>query len=369
MATLKTAGLAALMMAGSAMAAETLVFVGTYTRNDSKGIYAFRMNDKTGALAPLGVVAETPSPSFLAIHPNGKYLYAVNETNGGSVTAFEIDRATAKLKQLNTQPTKGGGPCFVSIDPTGVTVLVANYGGGSIASYGVKVDGTLTEPVSFIQHEGSSVNAARQKAPHAHSINIDAPRKKAIVADLGLDKVLFYDLDVAGHKLGPAHVDVSMPPGSGPRHFAMHPNRKTGYVISEMLMTMSTLDLTANPPKILQTVSTLPAGEKMDPKYSTAEVVVHPNGKTVYGSNRGHNTIARFDVLKDGTLKFVETVSSNGKTPRNFAIAPGGKFLVAANQDSGNVVVYSIGANGKLTPTGTDVPAGIPVCVRFLTIK
>lgn len=368
MAILKTTGLAALTMAmGTAMAAETLVFIGTYTRGESKGIYAFKMNDKTGALAPLGVVAETQSPSFLAIHPNGKYLYAVNETNGGSVTAFEIDRATAKLKQLNAQPTKGGGPCFVSVDPTGSTVLIANYGGGSIASYGVKADGSLEGPVSFIQHEGSSVNPARQKGPHAHSINIDAARKKAIVADLGLDKLFLYDLDAAGHKLG-SRTDVSLPPGSGPRHFAMHPNQKTGYVINEMLMTMSTVDFTANPPKILQTVSTLPAGEKMDPKYSTAEVVVHPNGKTVYGSNRGHNTIARFDVQKDGTLKFVDVTSTNGKTPRNFAIAPGGKFLVAANQDSGNVVVFSIGANGKLSPTGVDVPAGIPVCVRFLRV-
>jgi len=358
-----------------AFAADSIVYVGTYTRNTSKGIYAFRLSDADGRLTPLGLAVETPSPSFLAIHPSGKYLYAVNEINqfqgqrAGSVTAFAISPSgDGKLTQINAVSTKGTGPCHISIDPKGKTALIANYGGGSIASYGIEADGRLTEAVSFVQHAGASVSP-RQKEPHAHSINIDAKRKRAAVADLGLDKVLFYSLDAGKHALSTAPaVTVSLSPGSGPRHYAMHPKGKFAYVINELLLTVTALDLRANPPSVFQSISTLP--EKVEPGYSTAEVVVHPSGKFLYGSNRGHNTIAAFSIdSKTGRLTAIGHTPTQGKTPRNFAIDPSGKFLLAANQDTGNVVVFRIGLDGKLTSTGHSVDAGIPVCVRFLKGK
>jgi 6-phosphogluconolactonase len=367
--------LGAIAASAFAFAADPIVYIGTYTRNSSKGIYAFRLSEADGKLTPLGLAAETPSPSFLAIHPSGKYLYAVNEINqfqgqrAGSVTAFSISPAgDGKLTQLNAVSTKGTGPCHISIDPKGKTALIANYGGGSIASYGIGADGRLTEAVSFIQHTGSSVSP-RQREPHAHSINVDAKRKRAAVADLGLDRLLFYSLDPGKHVLSNTpSVAVSLPPGSGPRHYAMHPNRKFGYVINEMLLTVAAVDLRANPPAIFQSISTLPG--KIEQGYSTAEVVVHPSGKFLYGSNRGHNTIAAFSIdSKTGRLTAIGHTSTEGKTPRNFAIDPSGKFLLAANQDSGNVVVFRIGSDGKLTSTGHSVEAGIPVCVRFLKVK
>lgn len=353
-------------MAGSAFAADSLVYVGTYTRTTSKGIYAFRMSGSDGKLTPLGLAAESASPSYLALHPNGKYLYAVNETNNGAVTSFSIDRATGKLTQLNAVSSKGGGPCHINIDPSGRTALIANYGGGSIASYGIGADGKLTEAVSFIQHSGSSVNPQRQREPHAHSIDVDPKRGLAIVADLGLDKLFFYKLDASKHTLSaaPAHT-VSLPPGTGPRHFAMHPNGKYGYVIGEMLMTVTTVDLQGY--RVLDSVTTLPG--PVGPGDSTAEIEAHRSGKFVFGSNRGHNTIAGFTVdPKKGTLKPNGHTSTQGKTPRNFAIDPSGNFLLAANQDSDSIVQFRIGPDGKLSPTGQTAEVGMPVCIRYLSL-
>lgn len=359
-----------LLAALSAQAADPLVYIGTYTRNKSKGIYAFRLSEADGKLTPLGLAAETTSPSFLALHPTGKFLYAVNEVGefkgekAGSVSAFSVDRATGKLTLLNVVSSKGGGPCHISIDPSGKTALIANYGGGSIASYAIDDNGRLSEAVTFIQHKGSSVNPARQREPHAHSINIDARRKRAVVADLGLDKLFFYNLDADKHTLTEG-ISINLPPGSGPRHYAAHPNGRYGYVINEMLLTIAAVDLTRTPPAIFQSVSTIP--EKVQPSYSTAEVVVHPNGKFLYGSNRGHDTIAAFSVdPKTGKLTAIGHTSTQGKTPRNFAIDPTGRFLIAANQDSDNIVVFRIEADGTLTPNGTSVEVGMPVCIRFL---
>jgi 6-phosphogluconolactonase len=374
MAILRTAAAASLFAMTSALAAESLVYIGTYTNKDrSKGIYAYRFNDQDGKLTPIGLVAETPSPSFLAIHPSGKFLYAVNEIDSfkgekaGSLSAFSISKPDGKLTLLNTVSTKGTGPCHVSIDPSGQTAMIANYGGGSIASYGIGSDGKLTEAVSFIQHSGSGANPGRQRGPHAHSINVDASRGHAIVADLGLDKLFFYKLDSAKHTLT-AGSSIDLPPGSGPRHFALHPNKKFGYVINEMLMNISAISIGNESGRIMQTISTLPGPTEKG--FSTAEVVVHPNGKFVYGSNRGHNTIASFSVdPASGQLKAIDHTSTQGKTPRNFAIDPSGKFLIAANQDSDNIVVFRLDANtGKLTSTGTSHEVVMPVCVRFLTL-
>jgi len=359
----------------SAIAAESIVYIGTYTRKESKGIYAFRFEDTTGKMTPLGLVAETPSPSFLAIHPSGKFLYAVNEVDqfegekSGSITAFSIDRASGKLTQLNAVSSKGRGPCHLNVDAKGQTLLVANYGGGSIASYGIGADGKLSAAVSSIQHTGSSVNKGRQSEPHAHSINIDEKRKLAVVADLGLDKVFFYGLDSVKHTLtATPKYSVSTNPGSGPRHFAFDPKGKYGYVINEMQSTVSVIELGGAEPRIGQSVSTLPTGYD-NPRTSTAEVRVHPSGKFLYGSNRGHDSIAMFSIDKGGSLKTLGHAPVQGKTPRNFTVDPSGKFLLVANQDSDNLVLFQVQTDGILKPTGTNLPLSMPVCVRFLSLS
>lgn len=351
------------------------VYVGTYTGPKSQGIYLFDLDLASGAMKPLGVAAETKSPSFLAIHPNKKFLYAVGEIaefdgkKSGAVTAFSIDPATGKLTQLNQQPSGGAGPCHVSVDPSGRTVLVANYGGGSVSAIPVQADGKLATPTAFIQHTGSSVNPSRQKEPHAHSINVDPAGKYAFAADLGLDKILIYKLDPAKGTLTPNAVPyASVAPGSGPRHLAFHPSGKFAYVINEILCTMTAFKYDADKGTLteVQTITTLP--EPVKPGYSTAEVVAHPSGKFLYGSNRGHDTIAVYTVdAETGKLTLVENEPTQGKTPRNFAVDPTGTYLLAENQGSDSIVVFKIDqATGKLEATGHKVEAPSPVCVRFL---
>lgn len=353
------------------------VYVGTYTGPNSKGIYQFELDLASGAMKPMGVAAETKSPSFLAIHPNRKYLYAVGEISdfdgkkSGAVSAFSIDSTTGKLTALNQQPSGGAGPCHVSVDPSGKVVLVANYGGGSVSAIPVQADGKLATPTSFIQHTGSSVNQSRQKEPHAHSINVDPAGKYAFAADLGLDKILIYKLDPAKGTLTPNELPyATVAPGSGPRHFAFHPSGKYAYVINEILCTMTAFKYDAGKGELteIQTITTLP--EPVKPGYSTAEVVAHPSGKFLYGSNRGHDTIAVYAIDQaTGKLTTVEHESTQGKMPRNFAIDPTGTYLLAENQGSGTIVVFKIDpATGKLDATGHKVEVPSPVCVRFLPV-
>jgi 6-phosphogluconolactonase len=356
---------------------QCLVYVGTYTGPKSQGIYAYRLDLKTGACTSLGLAAEAKSPSFLAIHPNRKFLYAVNEISDmggkptGGVSAFAIDAQTGKLKFLNHQPSQGAGPCHLVVDRTGKTVLVANYGGGSVASFPIQPDGQLAPAASAIQHHGHSVNASRQKEPHAHSINVDLGNRFAMAADLGLDKVLVYRLDPTTSKLTANDPpSASVQPGSGPRHFAFHPDGKRAYVINEILCTLTAFDYDAKAGKLTerQTLSTLPKGVAVKPEYSTAEVQVHPSGKFVYGSNRGHDTIAVFAVDESqGPLRLIGNTPTQGKTPRGFGIDPTGRFLLAGNQDSHTVVVFRIDPQtGALTPTGHTLEVGSPVCVKFV---
>jgi 6-phosphogluconolactonase len=352
-----------------------LVYVGTYTRQSSKGIYCWRLQTASGKLTPLGLAAETVNPSFVAVHPSLKYLYAVSEVSGsggekgGAVAAFAMDRKTGKLTLLNRVSTKGSGPCFVSVDKSGKAVLVANYGSGSVALLPVKEDGSLAEASAFVQHSGSGANPRRQQGPHAHSINVSPDNRFAIAADLGLDKLLVYRLDAVKGTLTPndppfAKVD----PGSGPRHFAFHPDARHAYVINEIASTVTafTWDAARGVLDPVQTVSTLPKDFKGES--NCAEVQVHPNGRFLYGSNRGHDSIAIFSIDRTkGTLTPVGHVSTQGKTPRNFGIDPTGSYLFAANQDSGNIVVFRIDAKtGSLTPAGQTLEAGAPVCVRFV---
>ena len=356
-----------------------LVYVGTYTRGDSKGIYILELDMKTGKLTPRGVVEGVVNPSFLAIHPTEKYLYAVGEIsdfNGeksGGVTAFAVEK-DGNLTKLNSQSSMGAGPCHLVVDDAGKNVLVANYGGGSIACLPIGPDGKLKEASAFVQHGGIDPETKKPLRTHAHSINLDAANKHAIVADLGLNKVLVYKFDADKGSLELSEVPTAgLPPKSGPRHFAFHPNGKFGYVINETALTMSALAY--NPEQgqfiTLQTISTIPDEARDQKGLSTAEVRVHPSGKFVYGSNRGHNTIVVFRIDQEkGTLTLVENVSTQGETPRNFFIDPTGKYLLAENQNSNTIVVFSIDPEtGKLSPTGNVAEVPIPVCIRMIPLK
>jgi len=357
-------------------AEETIsVYIGTYTRGESQGIYLFHLDLATGALRPAGLAGETTNPSFLAVHPSRQFLYAVGEISGfggkptGAVSAFAIDPKSGKLTLLNQQSSGGPGPCHVSVDATGGNVLVANYSGGSVTCLPIRTDGRLDKATAFVQHQGSSIDPGRQKGPHAHSINLSPDNRFAFVADLGLDKVMVYRFDAGAGTLIAANPPwATLAPGAGPRHFAFHPDGRHAYVINELHSTVTALDYdpTSGALGTRQTISTLP--DDFQEKNSTAEVQVHPSGKFLYGSNRGHDSIAVFAIDADtGRLTLVERESTQGQSPRNFGIDPTGKYLLAANQTTHNVVVFGIDAeNGALQPTGHSVSVHSPVCVKMI---
>jgi 6-phosphogluconolactonase len=354
------------------------VYVGTYTGPASKGIYRLDFDPVSGALTPKGVAAETTNPSFLAISPDKKFLYAANEVGKfdgkatGSVSGFAIDPKTGDLTPLNQKASGGADPCYLVVDPTGKNVLVANYSGGSVEVLPIDAGGKLGEPTSFIQHKGSSVDKGRQTSPHAHSFDLDASGKIAIAADLGLDKLLVYRFDPKQGRLTSnttPHAIVA--PGSGPRHFAFHPDEKHAYAINEMASTITAFDYDPSKGTFaeIQTISTRGPGGK--PGNSTAEILVHPSGKFVYGSNRGDDSLAIYAVEPtSGRLKLVGHQATGGKTPRNFGIDPTGRFLIAANQDSSTLVVFRIDREtGLLKQVGEPVSVPKPVCVKFVPIE
>jgi 6-phosphogluconolactonase len=373
---LNTAAAATAALPLASQTESSLVYFGTYTRADSKGIYVSRLDAATGKLTEPEVAAEIGNPSFVALHPNGRNLYAVSELGtaggqpGGTVTAYSINRSNGKLTQLNQTTTKGTSPCHLNVDKTGKSLVLVNYGTGSTASYSVKPDGSLSDIVSFIQHTGSSITP-RQKGPHAHSANISFDNRFVVVADLGLDQVLVYKFDPAKATLTPNDPPfVKVAPGSGPRHFTFHPKGRFAYVINEIASTVTafTWDAKRGTFTEIQTISTLPDGWKGNT--TTAEVVAHPNGKFLYGSNRGHNSLAVFTIdPAKGTLTRTANVPTQGEIPRNFAIDPTGKWLLAANQNTSNVVAFSIDQNsGDLKPTGQILKVGSPVCIRYLAV-
>ena len=351
-------------------------YAGTYTaKTSSQGIYAYRFDAETGKLDSIGVAAETTAPSFLAVHPSGKFLYAVNEVSefegekSGAVSAFSIDRETGKLALLNQVSSRGAGPCHISLDKTGKYVLVANYDGGSVAVFPLLDDGRLGKASAFVQHHGSSVNKERQEGPHAHYIQVSEDNRYAFAVDLGLDEVLTYRFDGRTGALTPNDPPFAkIKAGSGPRHLAFSADRKLVYVVNELGSTVTALAYQAERGTFREigTVSTLPrdfSGEN-----DTAEIAVDPTGKFLYASNRGHDSIAMFamDPAK-GTLTPAGQVSTKGKTPRNFAIDPTGEYLLAANQNSDGIVVFRIDRKtGGLTATGQEVKVPAPVCIVFV---
>ncbi|MHC1764234.1 MAG: lactonase family protein [Verrucomicrobiia bacterium] len=349
---------------------QTLVYFGTYSSPKSKGVYVSKLDKQSGRLTSPELAGEVASPSFLALHPSRPLLYAVNEAGRiGGVSAFSMDRASGKLTLLNQQSSGGGAPCHLNVDATGKFVLIANYTGGSCAVFPIEADGRLAPSSAFVQHRGSSVNPQRQSAPHAHGIYLDPQNQFAFVPDLGLDKVLIYKFDAARGLLEPNDPAFGeVPPGSGPRHLALHPNGKRAYVINEMLCTITVFacDLQRGSLAPGQTVSALRLGEIVKPNWSTAEIEVHPSGKFVYGSNRGHDTLAAFSIdPATGNLTLVQHVAT-GKTPRGFGIDPSGRFLIVGGQDDDSVSVLRIDTEtGRLSPTGQTVEVGKPVCVKF----
>ena len=351
-----------------------LLYVGTYTEGTgSKGVYLLRMDRSSGKLQRVGDVDAGANPSFLAVHPNRRVLYAVNELdtyNGratGAVSAFAIASNTGALTRLNVQSSEGSAPCYISVDRSGRVVLVANYNGGNLALFTVNPDGALSTAAQVVQHTGKGPNADRQEKAHAHCVVADPSNRFVLAADLGADRVFVYRLDAAGHSL--QHIeggDAIMRPGSGPRHIAFHPTLPLVFVANELDSTVATLrfDNARGALSVLDTRSTLPS-RLNGPNYP-ADIHVAPSGRTLYVSNRGHNSIAVFSVAAEGALALEQVISTEGDWPRNFTLDPSGRWLPVANQRSNSIVVFARDERtGKLTlaPQRIEIPS--PVCLRF----
>jgi 6-phosphogluconolactonase len=366
--------LSAIGNAADAAREKYLFYVGTYTDHGSKGIYAYRFDSATGESTSLGLASETAAPSFLAIVPSGRFLYAVNEIsqfNGqptGAVSALAIRPTTAKLALLNQVPSRGAGPAHIALDRSGKYALVSNYDAGSVAVFPVLQDGRLGEATAFVQHRGSSVNKERQEGPHAHAAAFSPDNRFVIVADLGLDQLLVYRFNAAAGTLGSDPQIVRAVPGAGPRHLVFDAAGRHLYVINEMQSTVVTYDFDAANGTLseLQVLSALPKGFARTSE--AAEIEMHSSGKFIFASNRGDDSIAVFAVnAKDGTLTPVEIDSTGGKTPRNFVLDPTGGWLLAANQDSDDIVVFRVDpSSGHLTRSGAELHVPSPVCVRFV---
>jgi 6-phosphogluconolactonase len=380
---LKIAGLGTLGLAlpelafahvGVPQAGELLVYVGTYTAGKSEGIYLYRLNLSSGELKHVATTKGVKDPSFLALSPSRRYLYAVNEVEefagkkSGALSAFAVDQRTGELSLLNQQPSEGGAPCYVVVDQTGRFVLVANYSGGNVAVLPVRSDGSLGEATDVKQHLGSSVNAQRQKGPHAHCIELDPANRFAYACDLGTDKIMIFRFDKELGKLIPNGTPwVKAKPGAGPRHLTFHPSGKYAYVVNEMHATVTAFahDQIKGNLRELQTVPGLPRNPTRAD--SGADIHVSPDGRFLYSSNRGHNSIAGFKINpRNGRLTFIAHESTGGKIPRNFAIDPTGEFLLVANQKSDNIVTFRRDrTTGRLSPTGHVAEVPSPVCLKF----
>ena len=374
---LKTGGLALFgavaLPANAWTTQDSFLYIGTYTSGQSEGIYLYRMNTATGEFNRVNSFKST-NPSFLAIDRSKRFLYAVNEVgqyagkSGGGVSAFRIEPDSRNLRLLNEQASQGADPCHLTIDRQRRNLLVANYTGGSVSVLPIRSDGTLAPATDVRQHEGSSIKE-QQKGPHAHCIILDHFERHALAADLGTDKVMVYRFDPSTGKLFPGKQSgAELQAGAGPRHLTFHPNGKHVYVINELDSTMTVLQYDSLKGTLahVQTLSTLP--DNFSGVSYCADVHVSPSGRFLYGSNRGHNSIAVFAIdSRTGRLQPIEHVSTEGKWPRNFVIDPSGTFLLVANQQTDNIVSFRIDARtGRLTPSGHVAEVPVPVCLKFL---
>lgn len=363
----------------SVTAQQFRVFIGTYSGGESisKGIYTSVFDAANGKLSEPVLASEAVNPAFLAIHPSGKLLYAVNEVSEGggrgnaTVSAYRIGDGGI-LQLINQQPSHGGAPCHCNVDATGKFLLVANYMGGNIVVYPIGEDGALGGATANVQHTGSSIDKGRQEGPHAHSINLSSDNKFAYAADLGIDQIRIYQFNATEGTLTAANPEaVSVTAGGGPRHFAIHPSGKFAYTNNELTSVVTVFE--RNPEsgslKSIQELSTLPA--ETTARRSTAECLVHPSGRFVYVSNRGHESIAVYEVDEEtGRLKTVEITQTGGKEPRNFFIEPTGRWLLAENQNSDSIIVFSINAEtGAIRQTANQIKVGQPVCIRMMSVS
>jgi len=358
---------------------ESIVYAGTFKRDPSKGIYAWKFAASTGKLESLGLVADVMRPVFVVLHPSRKFLYAVSRPTAtdrqdiGVALAYSIDLKTAQLKFLNSIPTGGIDPAYGSVDTTGRNLLVANFGSnrgdGCVSVFPIESDGSLALASELLHYSGSSIHPQRQTGPHSHAVNVSPDNRFVIVADLGLDKIFSYRLDVEKGKLTPNNPPfATVAPGAGPRHFVFHPNGRFFYVVNELKSTLTTFKWAESKLVEVQTVSTLP--NDYSGNNSAATLQVHPNGKFLYASNRGADNIAIFSIdAKAGTLTAIDFVSSQGKTPGSFSIDPSGAWLIVANQSSDSLVLFRLDdKTGKLTLKET-TQVGTPSCVRFLRLR
>jgi 6-phosphogluconolactonase len=355
-----------------AHAADMFTYFGTQRSGTNIGFSLAHFDTDTGVLTQPEFLLESPAPAFFTIHPDGRHLYAGNAGTPGAVSAYEIEPHTGHLKLLNRVPAGGVGTCYVSLDKSGRFLLAANYTAGNIAVFAIQPDGSLGERTAFVQQTGSSVNPQRQTHAYAHCIITDPSNRFVLVADLGVDKVFVYRFNQKDGSLAPDNPPfVNIKPGSGPRHVKFHPNGRWAYVISEMASTITAFnwDSTHGALAEFQTISALPADFK--DTSTGAEVEVHPNGKFLYASNRGHDSIAVFAVDQTtGRLTLVEHVSSGGKTPRYFTFDPTGKWILCSNHGNDNAVIFRVDENtGKLTQNGQAVPAPYPFCEQFLPVR
>lgn len=356
---------------------EVRVYVGTYTSNSkSEGIYVCKFDLETGKIILLSTARDVLDPSFLTVDSSGKYLYAVNELlefegkPSGSVSSFAIDRRTGSLRFVSKQSSMGGAPCHISITADAKFILVANYVGGNVSVFPLSSDGRIGSSSDLIQHSGSGPNKDRQLSPHAHSITLDINGRFAVAADLGIDRVMIYEFDRRQGKLKPNSLQAffQSAPGAGPRHFAFHPGGRLAFVINELNSSVTSLsyDASGGTLKEIQTLSTLSPG--FNGRNTCADIHVSHDGKFLYGSNRGSDSIAAFKIdEQSGKLTYIANTSTGGRKPRNFVIDPTGNFLLAANQDSDNIVVFRIDRRtGMLHNTGQKIEIPAPVCVKFV---
>lgn len=350
-------------------------FVGTYGTGTEGGIYFCRLDINSGEISLLKENRGIDNPSFLTVDSSNHFLFSVNETdksegsNGGFVSSFAIEQSDGSLKLINEQPTLGGSPCYIISDPADKFLLVTNYSGGSIVVFPILDGGNIGRNIGFIQNTGRSIDPDRQKSPHPHSIVLSPDSRFAFVPDLGLDKILIYRFDQERGNLGTNPIPYApLKPGAGPRHFAFHPNHKFAYVINELNSTITGFRYKQMNGKLaeIQTIGTLPEG--FQGENYCADIHIHPDGKYLYGSNRGHNSIACYIIdQSNGKLEMIGCTSSRGDWPRNFAIDPSGQFLLAANQRSNDIFTFRINnETGELTPTGFSIEINQPVCIRFL---
>ncbi len=370
---------------------EQYLIVGTYTRpntkNPSEGIYVYKFNTNTGEFRAVSKATGISNPSFLIVSPDQKFVYSVSETGDGSVTAYRFDKKTGSLTKLNTQSSGGADPCHISIDKTGKWVLVGNYSGGNLSILPVNPDGSLGKATQTINHEGNGPNKNRQEKPHVHSVNIAPNNRDVFVPDLGIDKIVTYNLDAKNGKLSagkPAFTKVA--DGSGPRHFTVHPNGKFAYVIQELSSTVTAFNYASGKLTPIQTITTLAEDFKNKNKSFCADIHISPDGKFLYGSNRyvdaGNkngvfaptnttDTIVMYSIdQKTGKLTYIGNEPVLGKIPRNFMITPNGKFVLVANQETDNIVIFKRNAKtGKLSPTGKQIEVPVPVCLKMLAVE